>query len=264
MKAFLKFTALSAVLLMLAGGLASCNDREEPFLTVDQTPISVVAEGGVYQIAVNSNGAWAAAVEDAENHTWLTLTDASGTNDGTIIVNISENVLFTGRQAVVEITLGSLAKSVTIYQEAAERLIEIPSELTITFTRFVLKSPAPPILGTSCHLVNLVHDTWNPRLVIINSDEELMNYIYCPNGDFLDFDFSRYTLLLAEGHHNVDVISMKVALFRNITNKYTLIVSIDSGFLGATDPWATLLLVPKLPEQAEILLKIEGKPWLLH
>jgi len=30
MKTFLKFTVLSAVLLMLAGGLASCNNREDP------------------------------------------------------------------------------------------------------------------------------------------------------------------------------------------------------------------------------------------
>ena len=92
---------------------------EEPFLTVDETPIAATAAAGMYSIAVSSNGAWTAVVEDAKNHAWCTLTGASGTNTGVITVNVAENPFFTARSATVKITVGDLTKYVVITQEGA-------------------------------------------------------------------------------------------------------------------------------------------------
>jgi len=130
MKTFLKITVLSAFLLMLAGGLVSCNEEKNPFLTINETSITSTAEAGTYLISVSSNSVWTAVVEEAESHTWLTLTNASGTNDGTMTVNISKNVSPRSRHATLQITSGDLARYVSISQAAAATL---PEEFTVQF-----------------------------------------------------------------------------------------------------------------------------------
>jgi PBP1b-binding outer membrane lipoprotein LpoB len=77
MKHILKLTALSAILLFLAGGATSCKDKEEdkeekekPFLTVDKTSITAPAEGGTFSIVVNSNGEWSFIVENVVDRMW--------------------------------------------------------------------------------------------------------------------------------------------------------------------------------------------------
>ena len=107
-----KLTTLTAILLMSAIGLVSCEGEEKnkPFLTIDETPIIVTAEGGTYYIAVSSNGEWTTIVENSES--WITLT----TNNDTIVVDVDENTFFESRSATVKITLGSLTKSVVINQ----------------------------------------------------------------------------------------------------------------------------------------------------
>jgi hypothetical protein len=129
MKKILKFTMLSAVLLSLAGAFFSCEQKEptpvttEPFLTVNETPMAVLPEGGEFLITVESNGTWTAVVEDAENDvrcTWCTLSNNTETGNDTIIINILGNVTYSERSAVVKITMGTLSKSVTINQDVVE------------------------------------------------------------------------------------------------------------------------------------------------
>ena len=104
-------------ILFLVGiiGLTSC--EEQPFLTIDEIPITAVA-AGTYTVAVSSNGEWTALVEDAVNNEWCMLTNASGTNDGTVTVHVAENTTPVPRNATVSITLGNLTKSVVINQDA--------------------------------------------------------------------------------------------------------------------------------------------------
>ena len=120
MKKNLKLVAFSAISLMLAGSFFSCGEKEkpfEPFLTVDETPITIeTAEAGVYSIVVNSNCEWAAVVENAE---WCALDKNSGSGDDVIIATIAENTLCTPRSATVKITSGSLTKFVYVSQAHA-------------------------------------------------------------------------------------------------------------------------------------------------
>ena len=119
--------ALSAILLMLAGGFFSCNNKEqplEPFLMIDETPITIeTAEAGTHSIAVSSNGTWTAVVENAD---WCTLNNSAGERDGVITVNVAKNTLFIARNATIKITSGSLTKSVVVSQNAAEEPEEEP------------------------------------------------------------------------------------------------------------------------------------------
>jgi len=90
-------------------------EPEPPFLIVDETPITAPAEGGTFSIAVNSNGEWTAVAEDAD---WLNLAQ----NNDTVFVNVEENLSFEERSATLNITLGSLTKSVVVNQDAVEEL----------------------------------------------------------------------------------------------------------------------------------------------
>ena len=117
MKKNLKLVAFSAILLMFAGSFFSCNNKEELFLTVDETLITATAEAGTYSIAVKSNAAWTAVVEDAD---WCTLNNSTGSGDAVITVNVAKNTLYIARSATIKITSGSLTKYVVINQNAAE------------------------------------------------------------------------------------------------------------------------------------------------
>jgi hypothetical protein len=89
---------------------------EEPFLTVDETPIDVAIAGGEHFIKVKSNVSWSATIEDTENKDWCTLSNNSGTGDGTITMRIALNTDSLMRNAVIKITSGELVKSVVINQ----------------------------------------------------------------------------------------------------------------------------------------------------
>ena len=108
-----KITIILSIIMMF---FSSCKEEDSSFLTVDETPITATAEAGIYSIAVSSNGEWTAVVENTANNEWCTLTNASGTNNGTVIINVAENTTPTPRSAIVKITLGSLTKSVVINQ----------------------------------------------------------------------------------------------------------------------------------------------------
>ncbi|MCL2289161.1 MAG: BACON domain-containing protein [Bacteroidetes bacterium] len=115
-----KTLKLTAFLLIIAGAFTACNGKEYPFLNIDTTTIYASAEGGIFQIAVSSNGGWTVVVQGAENNLWLTLAKASGINDGVITVNITENAYFTARSATVKISMGSLNEYVLVSQKATE------------------------------------------------------------------------------------------------------------------------------------------------
>jgi hypothetical protein len=124
MKTLLKHTALTAILLILAAGLASCRDKEKPFfekpfLEVDETPLYVSAGGGLLTIKVNSSDKWTAVVEYAENPGgWGILTFMWTPEYEGVYVNISTNFSRTARSATVYITSGNLERSVTINQKS--------------------------------------------------------------------------------------------------------------------------------------------------
>ena len=124
----LKLVAFSAILLMLAGSFFSCNNKEEPFLTVDDTLIVATREAGTYSIAVSSSGAWTAVVENTD---WCTLNNNNGSGDAVITINVAKNTLYIARSATIKITSGSLTKSVVVTQNAAEEPFLIVDKISI-------------------------------------------------------------------------------------------------------------------------------------
>jgi hypothetical protein len=226
----------------LTGGFFSCNGKEKPFLIIDETPIAVSAEASTYSIAISSNGAWTAVVEDAESNAWCTLTTASGSNSDTIIVNIAENSFRSPRNATVKITLGSLTKSVVINQEE----LEYPKDVPLTEYSF------PPYMW-----LNL---DYNESITIINNQEEL-KYYTGTNPYATPVDFSRHSLLIVR-----DLVgaapchgTMEATFFQDATNEneYTLKVAMRLGTTGLRSSWVVSYLIPRLPKDINVSLATE-------
>jgi len=179
MKTFLKFTALSAVLLMLAGGLSSCTNNE------------------------------------------------NGSNEGGSMGTVGE---------LFAVSIGSRNAPFRIIDEnATER-------------------------ATLCHQVKWPEFEVDDKIITINSEEELKNHINCrDNTVFPTIDFSKYTLLMARGTNSTYIRTIRARFSQKASNEHILFVDIQSSAAHAITQWATLLLVPKLSEQAVISLEINRK-----
>jgi len=99
------------------------------------------------------------------------------------------------------------------------------------------------------------------KVIVINSDENLENYILCSNGTYPQIDFLKHSLLLAYGiapSAPAEVISTQ--LLRTSDNEYSLHLVIESGVLGTPGPWFLSIIAPKLPQNTIITLTTIYKP----
>ncbi|MDR1197877.1 MAG: BACON domain-containing protein [Prevotellaceae bacterium] len=87
-----------------------------PYLTAEPENISAAAEAGSYSIAVTSSTEWTATV-NGEVAAWCTLSNATGTGDGTVMVNVEFYAEIGNRTATVTLTAGTLSSTVTVTQQ---------------------------------------------------------------------------------------------------------------------------------------------------
>jgi hypothetical protein len=110
------------MILMFAAALvcAGCSKDEgnsvEPSLLVEPTGISASADGGTYTFTVGSNTKWSVTV--AVGATWCAVSPKTGTGNGTVVVNITENAATVTRTTVVTVTADTLSKTVNVTQDA--------------------------------------------------------------------------------------------------------------------------------------------------
>ena len=223
----------------------------DPFLTVDKTSITAIAEARIYSIAVNSNGEWIAVVEDADNHRWCEFrvrgvpsATSTGSGSGTIYVSVGQNIFEAPRSATVKITSGDLTKSVVINQKGDT--IDYPD----TFCEVIS-------LG-NCHWFNRNLDG---EVIIINNEEELKKYVDCPAGSTLyPIDFSKNSLLLTSGVASVGIydISPKIQLVS--PNEYELNVTVKLNDIPEPLEWEIAVRTKKLSEGTSVNLNVEEVP----
>ena len=84
---------VNTLLTLLTGALLLGSCQEKPQIkeeiSVNPTTIAAKVTLASYKIAVQSNAAWAVAVEGSPN--WLTLDRSSGHDDATVTVRVLEN-----------------------------------------------------------------------------------------------------------------------------------------------------------------------------
>ena len=102
----------------------------EATLTINPESANVSAAAGSVTFEVTSNTSY----EASENSDWITLTDASGNQNGTVTVNYDENTTNDSRTSVVTVTAGDQTKEYTLVQAGAEEsfITLTPAELNFT------------------------------------------------------------------------------------------------------------------------------------
>jgi endo-1,4-beta-xylanase len=111
-------TARSGTITVTGGGLTQTIAVTQAAATVSPTlsatpgTISLVATASSSPITVTSNQAWTAT----SNQTWLTLSVASGSNNGSVTASATANTATTSRSATVTFTGGGLTSTVTVSQ----------------------------------------------------------------------------------------------------------------------------------------------------
>jgi len=106
----------------------------------------------------------------------------------------------------------------------------------------------------SCLFKNL---TYNNSLLVINSNEELENYVECTdNNDFPEIDFSSHTLLLATGFTTSCPGNINTQLTKISENAYTFDVDVTITITGHPDGWIAKTLIAKLPPEAIVTLNV--------
>ena len=93
------------------------------------------------------------------------------------------------------------------------------------------------------------------KVVIINSNNELEKYFIEPN--YLDIDFSKYTLMLARGAASNGIEKKKVNSLQQLSaNKYKLNVEITLNDATVAEGWRIALIMSKFSEKIEIELNV--------
>ena len=238
-----KTLKLTAILLIFAGAFTACNGKEYPFLSIDKTTITVPAEGGTFTILVSSNGNWTAVVQDAASNLWLTLNNTSGINDGVITVNVEKNPLSETRSTKILISMGSLNETVIVSQEAVEVIfpIEIP------FTEYSIP--------WQC-LWRFEAGEYCGKVVIINNKEEFEKHFNCWNVTLSEIDFSKYSLLLAQGMGDIWYYPTYKSLQQISAQNFVLEVNLLPTVITNISGWKAAVLIDKIPDDMNVELNI--------
>ena len=110
------------------------------------------------------------------------------------------------------------------------------------------------LVGTSCQWKNLNH---NNKLVIINSNDVLRNYTTCTDGNYPEFDFSKWTLLVfSPSCCNIDSHVKQMLLQQLSKNKYLLTVGMIPSETANAAGKSISALIPKTSDDSQIELDV--------
>jgi hypothetical protein len=128
--------------------------------------------------------------------------------------------------------------------------LEYPVE--VPFTEYSLES-------TSCEWKELEYESggYRSEIVIINSDEELQNYIVCTDESYPEIDFDKYTLLFTHGMSTQGIKNITKQLIKTEQDKYNLDVNITQNMTMKPEKWEVAIIVSKLPESSVVTLNVE-------
>jgi hypothetical protein len=123
--------------------------------------------------------------------------------------------------------------------------------LEVPFTEYSLE-------GTSCAWKTLEYGSeLNPsEIAVINSNEELQNYLVCTEGSFPEIDFSKHTLILAHGGDAYLVKPNYKDLHQLSANRYEMRVNLLTTFLAMVSYWRVPIIVRKISNEATVELII--------
>jgi len=115
------------------------------------------------------------------------------------------------------------------------------------------------LYGTMCNWANRENDG---KVVIINSDEELKQYVSCyMNSNYHPFDFSKQSLLLAGSVASSGIYDIFGTSIQQLSsNEYELKAVIRLNEISTPLEWDIAVRVDKLRGDAKVVLKVDELP----
>jgi hypothetical protein len=128
--------------------------------------------------------------------------------------------------------------------------VDIDYPMDISFEEYSLNN-------TSCKWTNLDYDS---QVTIINSNEELKNYISCTESSYSEIDFSTHTLLFAHGIASSSVVNANCSSLQQFSDhNYKMEVDIVLGDATVISNWQVPIIINKLSTGCSIGLIITIK-----
>jgi hypothetical protein len=109
-------------------------------------------------------------------------------------------------------------------------------------------------LAENCQWTNLAYDN---TVIVINSDETLEKYVSCTGDGYLEIDFSKQTLLLANGWATNGIHFLDIHFSKEAANEYILNVSICTDATAVAPHWLISIITPKISNVATIILNVQ-------
>ena len=117
----------------------------------------------------------------------------------------------------------------------------------ISFTRFLL-------IEDACQWLSFE----SGKVIVINSTEELRNFIVCVNdGRFFQIDFSKHSFLLVSGSAESAIFHIDIDFSRQTAKEYVLNLKIHTDVSMAAQAWIIAGIVPKITSGANIVLNTQ-------
>jgi hypothetical protein len=115
------------------------------------------------------------------------------------------------------------------------------------------------LYGTMCNWTNRENDG---RVVVINSDEELKQYVSCyMDKDYHPFDFSKQSMLLVGSVASSGIYDIFGTSIHQLSlNEYELKVKIRRNEITVPLEWDIAVRVDKLNDDAQVVLRVEELP----
>jgi hypothetical protein len=118
--------------------------------------------------------------------------------------------------------------------------------------------------GTSCGWTGFDPNT----VIVVNSDEELYDYIECTGGSYPEIDFADKTLLLVRGGATNGIVSIAKHFIQTAANAYSFNIDIILDETDVAQGWIVAILIPKMIDEAVVELNVNfnssgtAKKWL--
>jgi len=133
---------------------------------------------------------------------------------------------------------------------ASQKLIwQINYPIEILFTEYSLEE-------TSCQWESFEYN----KIIIINSDEELREYVVCTEDNYSQIDFSEHSLLLVRGMCTTGIEEIGFKFFKDTAHEYTIDVTIFRLMTMQPIPWLISIITPKIDNDAAITLNVQYIP----
>jgi hypothetical protein len=222
------------VLILLIALSASCNKTVE-VINVLLTPETVILE-------VNKTATLTATVipEDATNKTvrW-----ESSKPQAVEVDHTGKITAFASDTAIITVTTvdgNKKANCIVIVKDEVKYPIDIP------FEKYSLA-------GTSC-----LWEKFEPnKAIIINSDEEMENYVVCTDDTYPQIDFSKQSLILTRSNATPGIRAIDIDFVKNTVSEYVLSVILHVDGTAYPQPWRISIITPKMGNEETIVLNVQ-------